>query len=810
MKRLLLLLSLSLSLFAAGRDLGPRAIAPTAYMTQLPSVAANANGRFLTVWVESMGVLGTHIKGAFSDASGRRISATAFTVVPNVQTQWLRVAASGNSFAVFWFDNGTARMATLDAEGRATNVRALPIPVNSWTEVAGNGSHFLMVTKVAAFQTQAIFLDHDGSIVRREDVDPFATEFRVLPQGNTFVVVLSNPRLSIYRITATDGITTAHQVEGTVPPGTMSRPLDVVAARTENGTLVVWSYGVFGPSTSDLHSVLMRDDGSLTNVHIVTRQLGILTPHALMRDGSGALLAFTHQTDAHAVATIRTMRLDANGAMTGSETDGPDIRTQPGAATNGNVILLAGSSGVQFIPRVSAVVIGTDGTPRDPEMLSLAFARQHQPILGSGNNRFLAMWSEHEGDAAYLRSTLLDRDGTPSQRPTAAASFLATRDLAFNGSEYLAVHRSGDKLLVTRIDANGAAIDAQPIVLEAPHSSTIWWEKPIAVAWTGAHWMVLWPNEHQIMVSFVSSNGVATTPRALGIEQQRPPLPDGQYRRMTDVAVAYDGARALLVWNEQQYEICYFPICGDLGTFTFATHLSADGAVLETPIELPSADRPSVATSGREFVVVSGTKATVVRNNRLAIITTGTLPGIHGTSDVAFDGRDYLVAVRYQVANWYLRVHRIDAELRGTVEGIQTLAPDRFDPPSIAALPSREVLIAIQEGTPETGARATVYREDELHALPAPPKPPANVRITREGLLYVYTWDAPDDPVEQYFIEEVTPEGIVWRAGPAGPDVRQVKSPYRDVRIRARNAGGESAPAPEEPIPSRRRAVGRR
>jgi hypothetical protein len=806
MKRLLVLLSLSLSLFAAGRDLRPRTVVPTAYDARMPRTAAN-DERFLTVWRESMGVLGTHIRGAFSDASGRRISPVAFTLVENVEPEWIEVTGTGDSFVVFWSRLGVTRMADVDREGRVSNIRTLDLSFHLNGRVAWNGTHLLgTFTFNVARESQAILFERDGDIVRRHHLGDPAHSFAIVPRRNGFIVASSGVHLLVHRITAAGA---THQlIEGGSTPGIGSRPLEVVAASSPDGAFLVWSYGTYGPGTSDLHSVFARDDGTLSDVHVVARREGIMTPYALMRDGNDYVLAFTDEAQLHAPAKLRTMRLNAKGAMTGNINEGAQLSRPIGAATNGNVILIAANTGVQFTPRVSATVIGSSGVPSAAEMLSLTHTRQHQPALAAGNGRFLGMWTEHEGDAAYLRSTLLMPDGTPAQRPTAALSFLASRDLAWSGTDHLAVHRSGGKLMATRIDANGAPIDVEPIVLDTQDTYQ-WWETIAAVAWTGTRWMVIWPSREadRLLVAFVSPNGVSTAPRA--IDLHRPQLPEGQFRLISDVAIAFDGTRALIVWNEALREICYFPICGDLGFSAFATHLNANGEALAAPIELQQHDRHSVAASTREFVIVAGNAATVIDNDELRIVRSVTLPGIVGLSDVTYDGRDYLVAVRYHVAKWYLRVHRINAELQGTVNGIATLAPDRFTAPSIAALDSRNVLVAIQEGDSATGARATVYREDELQALPAPPGTPVNVRVTRTADGYVTTWDAPPGSiVEQYYVEELSPEGFVWRATGVGPDVRQVMSPYRNVRIRARNAGGESAPT--DVIPARRRAAGSR
>ena len=90
MRRLAALLLVALSAFGAGRALAPSGSGPTANFT-FAATSAYARGRFLTVWKESMGLLGAPIMGILHDANGRRISTRAFPL--------LQLAASVHVFA---------------------------------------------------------------------------------------------------------------------------------------------------------------------------------------------------------------------------------------------------------------------------------------------------------------------------------------------------------------------------------------------------------------------------------------------------------------------------------------------------------------------------------------------------------------------------------------------------------------------------------------------------------------------------------------------------------------------------------------
>lgn len=104
-----LLLSAALALvlvapatLAAGRDLAPRPFGPSAYSPQAPLVA-HAGGKYLTVWLESLDRAGWRYLGAFSDSAGKRLSPTAFVVIP-YGIAGPGQLGTGESFTLFFVD----------------------------------------------------------------------------------------------------------------------------------------------------------------------------------------------------------------------------------------------------------------------------------------------------------------------------------------------------------------------------------------------------------------------------------------------------------------------------------------------------------------------------------------------------------------------------------------------------------------------------------------------------------------------------------------------------------------------------------
>jgi len=419
-------------------------------------------------------------------------------------------------------------------------------------------------------------------------------------------------------------------------------------------------------------------------------------------------------------------------------------------------------------------------------------------VLVPASGRLLAAWDEVTGDAAAVRTAVLDADGNPLQLHTVAAAYLGASDLAWSGAEFLAVTNANGQLGAVRLDANGAAIEAEPIVL-GPIGPE-WGYRRASVTWAGDRWIVVWPNGEHLRFATISSAGLATAPRNLAIDT---PLPEEWYRSVEAAAVAYDGTRVLLVWNEERRPFCWFPVCSEGEALTLAVPLTRDGELAGTPLSIPytQASELSVATSGSDLLVLAGRKLTSIdtRGETLRLLTTREF--LSGAGDVQWDGRDYVVAHRFRLYQFHLTLRRLDAALRDTAapRGTVTLAPDFLQAPSVGGS-----LVAVQEGTVETGGRAAVYRHSDLPLLPAPPSPPRNLRTRATGPnQYELTWDPPEGEVEQYMVEGFTAGGSWAWVAILPANIRSARSPFVIMRVRAINAAGMSEFATE----GRRRAV---
>lgn len=812
---LLLSLALSLPLFAAGRPLAEPKLAPTTYGTHR-SATAFAGDRFLTVWTELMGGMGRHFKGVWSDTSGNRISPASFTLVRDVNPEWTELAGTGDGYALFWREQNVTRMASIDLHGNVTATRVLDLPnfVGADARLAWNGSRFLVVLKrvnPAAHDAEGLLLDRDGTVVRRniaiEDVSYF---YAIVPEADGFAVFASGNDLVAHRVT-NEGAATATLVEGATGPSTTSfRPQRVIATGLGNGdVLLAWVTSNF--EQSEIRTALFTADGTVTPRHVAVTGNVTLTPGALHRTNGGAVLVYTVAHAFDLPATLYTLRLDATGAPEGGPapesgpTAGPAPAAVSDAASNGNITLIAGNfHDTLSLPRVSSIAVDADGTPDEPVLLSIGPARQMQPALTMAGQRLLAAWTDLEGDAASLRTAQVANDGRPIVTAVAGASFLAADEMAWNGTDALIVTHAHGKVWGTRVTSAGAPVAAPVLLGNYPYLHYL--ERRAAVTWAGDRWLVIWPEQDAVRMVTLSASGAVTATRLVPL---LPALPPNHFRYVEAAEIAFDGRHILLVFGEVHGEICFFPVCNNEQRAAWAVRLTAAGDPAGTPLLLPSlsnADDFSIAASGGEFVILGGPHAVTVDAPAEELRLLNSRDFFRGASDVTWDGKDFVIALRYQLARTHLALYRVDWRLEDVAapKGIETLPAFALRAPSIAAVDSQRTIIAVEEGDAESGARAVVYLEQDMRPLAAP-RPPRNVRTQPVNGAYELTWDAPEGDVELYHVEGLSPTGWVWVAQvPA--HVRSVRSQYAVNRVRAISAGGYSQFATEV---TRRRAAGR-
>lgn len=775
----LLSLLISTHAFAVGRDLAPRGAAPTSYQTSDPHVAF-AGERFLTVWTEDMSRIGTHLMGAFSDASGQQVTAVAFPIVRSFQGRALQLVGTGDSYALFWKDIlDRTYLSDIDLNGQITRTTTLTLPQHIHLRVAWNGQRFFAALRhpVGVFYSaEGVLIARSGGVLRLGlPIDDNAYAFDVIANGDGFAVATSGFNgVFAYRITA-DGDVTSYAIDET------QSDIALVSTTADGGLLVARATGTEVRAT-------------------VVNASGTVLPHQVLATAAQPMrvLHIRRVDDAHLISYLTLVNAERSGIATvARQPDGtliPPAEVAPLFSASVLTPVVTASSdqktfGVFTQPSIwpaplMSVAVANDATSSEPEFVSVSRARHSQPILGSNGATLLAAWSDIQGRAAFVRTTSLTSDGATLNDSIAAPAYVATRELPWNGSEYLVVASRNNQLLATRVAHDGTPLDAEPFLLGQHWQA--WWALNAAVTWAGDRWVVAWEAPDGIHLATVH-NGVTTSSRKLAFGDVYASEP----------ALSFNGTTLLFVWNETTLLPCWFPPCDSGETRTLAARLTRDGDVVDaTPLEIPTASGAySIATSGGEFLVLGETTATTIDASAAPrILASRRIFNWHAAGDVTWDGSSYAVALRYFGARWHLSVTHLDRELNviGAPRGTETLPPDLFVAPSIA-----RSFVAVQEGDAAEGARAVVYREADMQPLPAPPPAPRNVRVTRTGYgTFEIVWDASEN-TELYRVEELTPGGTWrWVADVPADQARLVIAVYGVPRVTAFNAGGASTPLP--------------
>jgi len=742
-----------------------------------------------------MGFIGSPILAAVSDGAGRRLSPLSFPITAAGEPA--DITGTDDGFAVFSLDGS---LTEVDLDGRVRQTRSIAASAVQKLRAGWNGSRFLVASPRSSGSgnvLEARLLDHDGNLVEGPlSIQDNVAGFTVVATGNGFALAVSGATgLYAYRVT-NDGEMTSRLVD--LRANSVSGP--PVATVTATGDLfLVWSS--YLGSYRVLNTARVTPAGELSAGGVLTTFEGprTLQPLAVVPSGEAFLVAYRN------AEAIETLIVGSGNPVTLAD----DVLDAT-ASAEGDTIFVAYTPSTIYPLRVLGVAVRADGRAGQHELVSYSRTRQTQPALVGGGGRYLAAWTDIAGAAAFVRAASVGLDAQPVTDRIIAPAYFAAHDLAWNGTESLAVGVRDSRLLASRLTYDGTSIDAEPLVIDAGQASVpapplIGIADPdatAAVAWAGDRWMIVWPSGTGLRAATVSRAGEVSAPRDVALTS---PLHANHYRAGLAAALAANDTTILLSWREEQRPECFFPSCPEGVSRTFAARLSKDGQLLDAaPLELPPAAAVSVATSGREFGVLGDTTVSAIDASATPrLIASRRLLDWEAKGDVTWDGTSYAVALRYHSyrgLRWHLSVTHVDRNATpiGGPVGTETLAPDVFVAPSIASILPSSALVAVQEGDAKDGARAVVYAERTMTPLPPPPSPPRHVRVTPvTGGLFEVEWEPSlEGEVELYFVEGLTYGGawtVVGTVLPTQP--LRTRSVFETVRVRAFNAGGPSEAA---------------
>lgn len=774
------LLFVALSAFGAGRELSPSSAGPTANSTG-PATTVFSRGRFLTIWREAMGGIGTPVMGILHDERGQRISSRAIPLLPSVG--WVHLVEGGDAFALFWSDLNGSYLTDVDRNGNVRGTTTLDVYVGPYARIAWNGTRYLIVG------TTTTLLTRSGAVAANATSFPNSVwAWSVAPASRGFTIASYETEGTCVR-----RISNAGDLEWStcVAPSLIVGEAPVSIAVADRGVLVVW-----GGADGVMRSAIVRD-GVAGPIHVLANggQKRLL-PVAIGPAGDRFLVTFREDQWPRRVLAIA---VNANGtALSDAREVTPQSAERISAASSGMATLAVFGNGTS-VQRSRAVVIANNATAGPEQDVMIGPGVQSQPALADIGAYLLAVWSdEFESDAQLWSSAMNPSDEQLWRQPVDDGRLLSS-ELPSNGTEVLIlseveVENREKQLKATFADLSGNSLDD----LLLGETAADWVHRRVSAVWTGEHWLVAWTSRGPLDfdVAVVRDHRIVST-QHLALPT---PLDEDWGRGLLSIALARNATTTLFVWTEQLDRHCSFePPCAPTKYRTYAARMNTDGTFAGPALELPAAAQTlSIATSGDEFVVVAGGTVTVLDSGARRILhSTELVAWDEAAGDVTWTGSDYAVAMRYRLAKWYLSVTHLDrrGNVIGTPNGIETLPAQKVAAPSIA-----RSVIALQEGHWTTGTRAVVYEEAQLAPLPPPPADPVpRVELDTDGW-YIITWD-PVPGAEGYLVE--LPEGALYWTNTifvrAGMPLR-VDSPTASVRVTAVGPGGSSVDAPRRRV----------
>jgi hypothetical protein len=709
----------------AGRDVAPRP--PIANPTGSPAVVAAAGGRFLSAWLEPGGMAPSRIMAVLSDGRGAPLG-PAFLVaeLPQITTttRMLDAAGTGDSFAVFWNDDsGLTHMIDVALDGRVLETRELALSPHGAPHVAWNGRWFLLTGRERTFPGE-----HIAAVFARNGA--VQTETRLTGRRRVLDILPTPERFLVFTAT-NEGPAEAFGVDdrGGV-------------TRSQVGTY--WVH---------LHSAVLGNGNALlvsSGSRLIAKAFlpdGTVTPFQVLDPQASRVLFVLPGMQRHLVGYSRD-----DGDRTALFTIFVDDDGKPlTEAVNTGVVLPANASVDDFdgagtaaryftayrAPGITGIAVDRNGLTFPPAALSIEPADQSLLFLGSGNGALLAAWQQTGSGGKAIRAGIVG--GTDHE--VFANATLA--DVAWSGSEFLAVLLPRYGLVAVRMHADGSPVAAPPIQL--------WSDTPalVAATWAGDRYAVVWSRDHFLYYATVTPDGIASSMRPL---VRTSPVTDPIVQIVVrEVALAFDGDDLHVTWIEHR---------DDTGTSAvYTTRIDRDGDARDTrALALPSSQPVRLATAavdGTLLVLVDEVTHTTVHTiDATRAVASRTLYDWPANSDVAWDGMNFVAALRAHGIRWCAHVFRLgrDGSTIGA-RGIVTLPPQNDAAVSIAAVAGFDAALGVEERDSHRGTRAVVYDEDELAPLPSP-APPLNVRRIPGGIAW-------DDVGEAWLVEKVSDGGRI-------------------------------------------------
>jgi hypothetical protein len=626
----LVLLFLSPTFLAAAVTLGPeRAVTEPARViatgSQGDSQVATSGSETLVAWIDGTpGRSGAYIAALADD--GTRIDGTQRLLSDEART--ILLTWTGESYLAFWQSSGGNVVSmTLDGERRPLSAPRTVLPSDRLTSnIAWIGGHGAVIAG-----RRLIVVDRQGNVTRQGiDVNPNATVVadRVATDGESFFVFwhawVEQPDGSDLTDIFVRRFTATGEVVDAMPALVLRTPRlnDEWDVAFGGNRFALVTTELVGPSERILRTFLL---------HPATLQSTPLAPMTLAMGGQTRVewvgdrfVALWFGGGGDRISRMQTLTFTAEG-VTGAVVDHapiPSMGNEANEAWNGRTLIVAFSIRPFAEKDVYAAVAWSGNASDTPSAVALSPAWQAMPAVATNGQQSLIVWTEGWFDRApsggfsgRLRVAAAHASAGVVDSPTIdlTDSAHATRpSVVFTGTMYLVtwIELVWDELvpyvMMQRIDTNGAAIDAEPLVLSRGFSA--------AMAWNGTHVLVAWGSLNGVWAARLTRDGAPFDAQAIQLTP---------HTLMLDLVAASNGSDYLVAWPEGSDGHYPAPDRLDL----HAARVDAAGTSSGTIAIATGASNqsfPAVASDGRDFLVA------YLEDDRLVtkkVLREGTLDG---------------------------------------------------------------------------------------------------------------------------------------------------------------------------------------
>lgn len=597
--------ALLLVLFAAAAaaqevPLTPPVYGPAAW-NQMFAAAASDGNDYLVVWIDHRAwPLATYATRVTRD--GVPIDGTGIRIDVDFGFEPKEVVWTGEFWLIVWDTGGRGHIyaAHVGRDGSLLRAPYVLADDGQLPDVIRAGEHTVVayLSSTYSLQPRALFLDAGGNVVSRFDFARPSSNYgspRVAWNGSHLLAVWTQGAITESAITVKAlRLNVAGPVDAepeTIFPSGYNVDL-AIASDGSDFLLVARDY-----DTSVHRAIRIGADlQSAGFVRHLPQEIASTT--TLLWTGSNYVAV------AHNGLTMAAVRLGRDGTpidphgIVLETVDALSGAPRPAAATNGSDLFVAWDAlADETRPYEGNDIIGgvfaaSTLTPRSRQVLSVSARRQRNTVIASSGANLLTLWSESNG--TFVRRTTLD--GSPiDPTPLALTAREAQVSVAFNGTDYIVAWMDQAwpwRLMVARVPANGDLRVASVVHRDVADSSGY-----ISLASDGAATLLVYSDFDRLVATRVEANGSFADAEPVTITTGL----------IGPASVAgSDGDAFLVVWGDLQEVCCHHNIyprsVRGARVTPELTVLDFDGFDVATTEAFEG--NPDVTWNGREWLVV--------------------------------------------------------------------------------------------------------------------------------------------------------------------------------------------------------------